>query len=262
MNNILSGYRDLLSSAKQYRLWLLLAWVEIRQRYSRSMIGPFWLTLSMGILVTALGIVYGTLFGAKLSDYLPMLAIGFVFWTFISSSINEACNTYTNSGHYLKQIPLNRGIFIFQTLYRNIIVLAHNIVIVFIVLIIFKYNIINEIPLFILGFILLCWNLMWIMTLLAVICARYRDLPQIVASFLQVIFYITPILFKKEMLNKYPLLIELNPFAHLIEIVRAPLLGEATPVISWVVCLVMALLGSVISIWFHGRYRPRIPYWV
>ena len=139
---------------------------------------------------------------------MPGICIGitsFVNWTWYKGPEYKA-----NGKHYLKEIPLNRGIFIFQTLYRNIIVLAHNIVIVFIVLIIFKYNIINEIPLFILGFILLCWNLMWIMTLLAVICARYRDLPQIVASFLQVIFYITPILFKKEMLNKYPLLIEVS----------------------------------------------------
>lgn len=262
MNNFICGYKDLLCSTKQYHLWLMLAWVEIRQRYARSKIGPFWLTLSMGILVTALGIVYGTLFEAKLSEYLPMLAIGYVFWTFISNSINEGCNTYIASGNYLKQIPLNRGVFVLQTLYRNIIILAHNFVIVLVVLIIFQYNIINHLHFFIAGFIILCINLLWMITILSILCARFRDLPQIVVSFLQVIFYITPILFKREMLSKFPLLIDLNPFAHLIEIVRSPLLGETAPMLSWLVCIAMAVIGSAISIWFHGRYRARIPYWV
>jgi len=216
----------------------------------------------MGILVTALGVVYGTLFGAELSEYLPLLAIGFVFWSFISATINEGCNAYISAGHYLKQIPLNRGVFIFQTLWRNIIILLHNFIIIILVLIIFKHNVINGIPLFLVGFIILCWNLAWMITLLSVLCARFRDLPQIVMSFLQVIFYVTPILFKRDMLSKYPLLIDLNPFAHLIEIIRSPLLGQTVPAISWIVCIAMAVIGSVLSLWFHGRYRARIPYWV
>lgn len=262
MNNIKSGYIDLLKSGKQYHLWLMLAWVEIRQRYSRSKIGPFWLTISMGILITALGVVYGTLFGVKLSEYLPLLAIGFVFWSFISGSINDGCNAYINAGNYLKQIPLDRGVFIFQTLWRNIIILAHNFVIILIVLLIFEENLISGLPLFFIGFIILCWNLLWMISLLSVLCARFRDLPQIVMSFLQVIFYITPILFKREMLAKYPLLIDLNPFAHLIELIRSPLLGQPIPEISWIVGIAMAIVGSIISLWFHGRYRARIPYWV
>ncbi|MBW4048622.1 MAG: ABC transporter permease, partial [Proteobacteria bacterium] len=54
---------DLLASLKSWRLWSLLGWLEIRQRYARSKLGPFWLTISMGVLVASLGVVYGTLFG-------------------------------------------------------------------------------------------------------------------------------------------------------------------------------------------------------
>jgi len=120
------GYQDMAQSLRSSSLWLLLGWVEIRQRYARSKIGPFWLTISMAILVTALGLVYGTLFKAKLSEYLPLLAIGFVFWAFISTTINDGCNAYINASPYLKQVPLPRGLFVFQTLWRNMIVLAHN----------------------------------------------------------------------------------------------------------------------------------------
>lgn len=263
MNRFFSvGYQDMAQSLRSSSLWLLLGWVEIRQRYARSKIGPFWLTISMAILVTALGLVYGTLFQAKLSEYLPLLAIGFVFWAFISTSINDGCNAYISASPYLKQVPLPRGLFIFQTLWRNMIVLAHNFVIVILVLVIFQIDFIHQLHFFVLGFVLVVWNLMWVVTLLALLCARFRDLPQIVASFIQVIFYITPILFKRDMLQKYPLLIDLNPFAHLIEVVRGPLLGTSVPLLSWMVCLGLAVVGTLLSLFMHGKYRARIPYWV
>lgn len=262
MKSFKTGVLDLLNSIYFYRLWLLLGWVEIRQRYARSRIGPFWMTISMGVMITTLGIVYGSLFGAELHDYLPMMAIGFVFWGFISSTINEGCNAYVAGGAYLKQIQLNRGIFVFQTIWRNMIIFSHNAVIIIIVLIYFNYDFYNRIPTFMLGFLILIWNLTWITTLLATICARYRDFHQIIGSILQVFFYVTPILFKRDMLSKYPWLITWNPFAHYIEIVRAPLLGQHVPYTSWAVSIGLAIIGTIICIWFHGRYRARIPYWV
>ncbi|WP_439271210.1 ABC transporter permease [Pseudochrobactrum sp. HB0163] len=262
MSNLKTGLTDLLNSLAHFRLWLMLGWLEIRQRYVRSRIGPFWMTISMGVMITSLGVVYGNLFGAELRDYLPALAVGFVFWGFISGTISEGCNSYVAAGAYLKQVPLNRAVFCLQTLWRNLIIFAHNAVIILIVLIYFGYDFYSEIYLFIPGFLLLLWNLLWISTLLATICARYRDLHQIVASILQVFFYITPILFKRNMLEQYPLLIELNPFAHFLEIVRSPLLGQPVPALSWIFSLSAAIIGTLICLWFHGRYRARIPYWV
>lgn len=260
--NIRAGWLDFRASAKVYYLWLALGWVEIRQRYSRSKIGPFWLTISMGILIAALGVVYGTLFKADLKNYLPLLAVGFVFWAFISTTISEGCNSFIASSAYIRQIPLSRGIFVFQTIWRNIVILGHNFIIVIAVLIVFKINFLPGLGWFVLGFLLLVANLFWMSALLAVICARFRDLPQIITSALQVVFYITPILFKRDMLSKYPLLIDLNPFAHMIEIVRGPLLGEPVPTVSWLACLIMAVVGILVCLAFHGRYRARIPYWV
>ncbi|OYV29717.1 MAG: ABC transporter permease, partial [Thiomonas sp. 20-64-5] len=84
MNPIATATSDLLSSLKAWRLWSLLGWLEIRQRYARSKLGPFWLTISMGVLVGTMGVVYGSLFGVKLADYLPMLAVGIVMWGLFS----------------------------------------------------------------------------------------------------------------------------------------------------------------------------------
>ncbi len=260
--NISKGKQDIKESVEQRHVWMLLAWLEIKQRYSRSKIGPFWLTLSMGVMVGALGIIYGALFKMSVRDYLPMLAVGLVMWSFISITLTEGCNTYVMSTGYIKQISLPKGIFIFQNLWRNLIILAHNFLIVLIVLLAFQINFLPTVHLFLLGMLLLIWNLWWSTTVLALICARFRDIPPIVISILQVIFYITPILFKRDMLNQYGWMIDFNPFAHLIEIVRSPLLGQAPSLLNWAVCLAMAVIGSVVCLFMHGRYRARIPYWV
>lgn len=260
--NINRGMSDIRAGLQHHHIWMLLAWLEIKQRYNRSKIGPFWLTISMGVMVAALGVIYGALFKMNLRDYLPMLAIGLVIWSFISLTITDGCNTYIASTNYLKQISLPRSIFILQTIWRNLIVLAHNFVIVVLVLIGFQISFWHTLHLFVLGMLLLLWNLWWICTVASLVCARFRDVPQIVISILQVIFYVTPILFKKDMLDKYPWIIDFNPFAHLIEIIRSPLLGEYPSIENWIVCLVMAVAGTVLAIFMHGRYRARVPFWV
>ena len=77
---------DLKASLASWRLWTLLGWLEVRQRYARSRVGPFWLTISMGVMIASIGIVYGTLFGQKMTEYLPFLAISLVMWTFFAQT--------------------------------------------------------------------------------------------------------------------------------------------------------------------------------
>ncbi|MCL4630625.1 ABC transporter permease [Burkholderia multivorans] len=56
----------------------------------------------------------------------------------------------------------------------------------------------------------------------ALLSARFRDLPQIVSALLQVAFYVTPIIFRPNALNRFSFIVEWNPLAYLINIVREP----------------------------------------
>ena len=254
---------DLLASIKAWRLWSLLGWLEIRQRYARSKLGPFWLTISMGVLVGTLGVVYGSLFGQKLTDYLPMIAIGIVMWSLFSSIVNEGCTSYINSANYIRQVNTPRLIYLFQTSWRNIVIFAHNFIIVIAVLLIFGLKSWSTLPLFIPGLLLFILNATWVGAFAGLLAARFRDLPQIVSALLQVAFYVTPILFHGGMLSgKHQWIVKYNPLAYLIDIVRQPLVGEWPPAFTWELTLAMALAGWVAALALTGRYHKRIPYWV
>lgn len=254
---------DLLDSLSAWRLWSLLGWLEIRQRYARSKLGPLWLTISMGVMVGTLGVVYGTLFGQKLGDYLPMVAIGLVIWTLFSTIVTEGSLAYISSANYIRQVRTPRLLYMLQAGWRNCVIFAHNFVIVLIVLAIFGVKSWTVLPLFVPGLALLVLNAFWMAAFVGLLSARFRDLPQIVSALMQVAFYVTPILFSGEMLRgKHHWIVEFNPLAYLIDVVRQPLVGIAPSEATWAVSIGMAVAGWILSLAFTGRYHKRIPYWV
>lgn len=254
--------KDISASIKSWHLWTTLGWLELRQRYKRSIVGPFWITLSMAVLIIALGVIYGELFKLEVKEYLPMLAIGLVFWNFISGVINEGCVTFISSASFISQLPTRKFIYIMQMLWRNFMMLCHNIVIVIIVLLIFNVFSLKTFPFFIIGFAIVLANLIWIATLFAIISVRFRDFPQMVMSFMQVVFYITPILFSGTMLAKYSLLLKLNPFAWFIEIIRSPLVGKFPAAYCYYNSIILFVVGVLVTLFVFGKCKDRIAYWV
>ncbi len=260
--NLSLGFSDLTKTISMWKLWTLLGWLEIRQRYSRSKLGPFWLTISMGVLVGTMGVVYGALLSRELSDYLPMVAIGIVVWALFSTTISEGSNAFIQSANYIKQVRTPRFVYIFQVVWKNLVIFAHNSIIILIILVFFG---IKNIPLAffsLLGLAILLLNATWMAAFVGLISARYRDFPQIIQALLQIGFYITPILFEAKMLGKYDWIARYNPLTYLINIVRDPLMGSFPSLNSWIISLVLLIFGWLITLIFIGKYHKRIPYWV
>ncbi|BCF89419.1 ABC transporter permease [Paraburkholderia largidicola] len=253
---------DLKQSVASWRLWTLLGWLEIRQRYARSRVGPFWLTISMGVMIGSIGVVYGSLFGQKMSDYLPFLAISLVLWTTFAQTVQEGSTAYINSGTYIRQAATPKLIYIFQVLWRNLVILAHNFVIVIVLLAVFGVKSWETLPVFIPALLLYLLNALWIAMVAGLLSARFRDLPQIVAALIQIAFYITPIIYRPNALTRFSFIVEFNPLAHLIDLVRAPLIGQMPDLVTWSVAIVMAVFGWILALAMTGRYLKRIPYWV
>ena len=243
-------------------LWTTLAHIDLKNRYRGSLLGPFWLTLATGVLIGGIGLLYGGLFGHPLSLYLPYVAVSIVIWTFVATTLTEASNLFLGEGIVLKQLPVPASLFTTRLIYRNILVLAHNAIIMVIVLAVFPqawdWGLLT-VPL---GLGLLILNLWWLSVVLSVVSARFRDIPPIVASLLQILFFLTPVIWRKEDLPNRAILIDLNPLFHLIEIVRAPLVGGPVPTVSLVACAVSAVLGTLFALHIRKWAETRLVYWI
>ena len=253
--------QDVVEGACAFRLWGMLGWQDIRQRYRRSTLGPFWLTISMGALVGGLGVLYAGLFRMDVADYLPFVAAGLIIWGLLSGLITEGCAAFIGAEGIIKQVNLPLSVHVYRVVWRNLIVFAHNVAIYVAAAVIFSIQPGWTGLLVLPGLALLCLNGVWMGLLFGLVSARFRDVPQIVASVVQVAFFLTPIIWKPELLPDRAFVLELNPFFHLVELVRAPSLGQAPGLVSWFAAAGITLGGWLVTLLMYRRYRWRIAYW-
>jgi ABC-2 type transport system permease protein/lipopolysaccharide transport system permease protein len=257
-----SAWLDILNGWSHRRLWATMAMQDIRKRYRRSKIGPFWLTISMGIMVSALGMLYGTLFKLDVRDFLPYVASGFVIWGLISTFILDGTKAFIEAEGLIKQLPVPLSTHVYRDIWRNLIVFAHNIWIYIGVSVWFDVFPGPGALLALVGLAVLAVNALWVGLLFGLVSARFRDVPQIVASVVQVSFFLTPIIWKAEMLPDRAAVLMWNPFYHYLHIVRGPLLGDYPSLYTWVIVLAMTVIGWAATLFVYSKYRWRIPYWV
>ncbi|HEV7339312.1 MAG TPA: ABC transporter permease [Bosea sp. (in: a-proteobacteria)] len=262
MGLVARGAADVVGGFGAWRMWWMLAKNDVVRRYRRSRLGQLWLTLSMAVMIFGLGAVYSSLFGTSMADYLPHLGTGLVLWGLISSTIIESCSGFTENESIIRQIALPRFTYLLRTISRNLFVFAHNLIILPILYIVTGSPVNWHILLFIPGLLLVLANLAWVGYLLAILSARFRDIPQIVASIVQVAFFISPVVFKPSQLRvDHPVLI-LNPFASMLEVMREPLLGNLPSMTAYLILLGLLAFGWLFTLAFAGKYSQRVVYWL
>jgi ABC-type polysaccharide/polyol phosphate export permease len=254
--------RDVRDGMASVYVWPMLGWLEIKQRYRRSTLGPFWLTLSTAVVILGMGPLYGRLFNQDLTGYFPFLAVSIVLWSLISTLITDSCTAFISAEGYIKDLKLPYTVHVLRIVWRNLIMFAHNLVAVIVVLAIFRPNWDSSVLLVPFGVLLIAINGVWFGILLGLLCTRFRDIPQVVASLLQLAFFLTPILWKPTMLGKYQWALDFDPLYVFMEIVRAPLLGEPIRLKLWLLALLVTVAGWTVSMLFFARFRARIAYWL
>ncbi|MEW2500184.1 galactan export ABC transporter permease subunit Wzm/RfbD [Amycolatopsis sp. CA-161197] len=279
-------------------LWTHLGWQDIKQRYRRSVIGPFWITISQGVIALGLGLLYSQLFNTPIQVFLPYLSTGFIIWGFIQGCLSEGMETFIANEGMIKQLPAPLSVYVLRTVWRQTLMLAHNMVVYVVLLIIFfgalnqpyslgtepgypegacapdlychpglSWNIFLAIP----GFVLLGLTACWAALLLGIISTRFRDIPQVINSLIQLLFYGTPIVWPVDQLLaggsrdsvSWALpFIKANPLYHYMQVVRAPLIGQTVGWTSWVVVGAITIVGWGLALVVMRNYRSRVSYWV
>ena len=235
---------------------------DIKIRYRRSKIGPFWITLSMAIFCVTLGVVYSKLFKTDISELVPFLSIGLVAWGLISSCLGEMPHLFVDSASYMKDMNINPLTILLRALIRNCIIFTHNLLIIVGIYLYFGiwpgWTGLLAIP----GFMLVMLNLAVIGIPISIIGARFRDVAQINQSLLQVIFFITPVLWFPRLLGEGSWIVAGNPIFYFIDLIRSPLLGHPPQLLSWAVSGLTFLATSIIALLIYRSKRASIAFWV
>ncbi len=286
--------QDIRGGWREKELWSHLGWQDIKQRYRRSVLGPFWITISQGVLALGLGLLYSQLFKLYLPTFLPFIVTGFIVWTFISGCLTEGMETFIANEGLIRHLPAPLTVYALRTVWRQTLMLAHNLIVYLIMVVIFfgeldqRYALntgvcdpasqaichpglgwysLSAIP----AFVLLAVNAGWVTLFLGIVSTRFRDFPQLVGSIIQLMFYMTPIVWPidqlyagggRESVSWALPFVYFNPFYHFVQIIRAPLIGQAVNIWSWVVVLGITVVGWALALLVLRNYRSRVSYWV
>jgi ABC-type polysaccharide/polyol phosphate export permease len=264
--HIMGAWEDLAGGLRKYDLWGRLGWLEIKRRYRRTMMGPFWACISLLIFVIVIGSVGSGLLSKRTADYLPFLVSGMVVWVMLQSTLLESVSVFVASANLIRQMNFEYSILAYSMVWRNFIVFAHNLLVYLLVLLVFapdKLGFANllAVP----GLIVLAANCAWLAVLLGMVSLRFRDLQQLVMSIVQVSMFVTPLFWPPDGLEglRRVLFVDLNPLYHLLTIVRDPLLGgKLPPVNSCIAAMVITIAGWALTYVMFAKYRKRIPYWI
>ena len=253
---------DLLEGLGLWEFWTVMGLQGVRRGYRRSVLGPFWLTISLAVTVTALSLLYAQLMGVPLVRYAPHVALGFIAWQFIAGVVSGSCNVFVRHKAWIMNARRPLSLFVFTDVWSNLLEMAHNAPVYVAVALWFGIFAglagLQIVP----GLALVLLNAVWVGLLLGTVCARFRDVPPIVASVMRIAFFLTPVIWLPEMLGARAHLALYNPFAWFVELIRAPLLGQAVPALTWMLVLGVTAAGWGAAWAVFARYRGRVPYWL
>lgn len=259
---ISAGARDLIEGLANWRLWSMLGWNDIRQRYRRSALGPFWITISMAIFIVLLGVIYSKLFHQDIAVFLPYIAMGLIAWGFVSGTTTKSCNQFVENAGIIRQLHLPFTVYAMRMIWRSFIVFLHTVVLIVPIKLYFGFDLGFASLLVLPGMLLVVLNQIWVAIVIGIVATRFRDIQQLVTTGIQISMFVTPIMWPVSAIPDARFIAEINPLYHLIELVRAPLLGGVAEPLSWAVAVAMCVTGYTVAALLLTRAHRRLVYWL
>lgn len=254
-------------SAVLWRLWMYLAWQDTKSRYARTKLGPYWTTISLAIWTVSMGTVYAVLFKVPIRDFLPYLATGLISWNYISAVLLQSPTSFVEARAALLNIKVPLPALVLRVLVRNLIAYAHSFPVVIAVVLILSPQLYSgtallcllQIPI---ALLLVSICLIPVAYLISTLCTKLPDMGQVVASLVQVLFFITPILWPISTLESAKWIYEFNPLYFLTTTLREPLMGNWVSWEIWAADVALALIGLVSAIVLTPRINRMVPKWL
>lgn len=239
------------------------AWMDVKCRYRRSVIGPFWETINVLVLLLGMSLISSVIFGTSPLANLPFIGLGVITWSAIAAIVNESTGCFIAHKDLIKNSTMGIDVYVGRTIFRIFITTAHHLILYFIGLIFlpFPFSVISLLSF--IGWAILFINAFWLMPTLGLVCSRFRDLEMVVRNIMQLIFYATPIFWNYHSVeNKYIFVLKYNPFFYFLEVVRAPLLGEVPPIYYYAILLCVTMAGYILLFILYKKMRKSLSFFV
>jgi len=263
MEALQAAFRDLIDGFRLAPLWLTLGWEQTAARFRRTVLGPFWLTANLLAMAFALSFIFGELFGnGNWRANFALIISGILCWSITGGFLADAANAFISAGDLMNTMRLPLTFHVLLMMYKNVINFLAQLIALWVVLLVLRLGAVPDIS-FIFGLAIVLINGVFLSIIVAMPATRFRDVYQSVAFAVQILFFLTPVFWAPaQMQGKRSIILTLNPFAHLLELIRQPLLGRTPLLVHWEWGIgLMVVLGAT-AITMLTLYRKRVVFWL
>jgi ABC-type polysaccharide/polyol phosphate export permease len=253
---------DIRQASRLLHVIAFMSMSDLRARYRRSVLGPLWMTLATAMGTLGLGLVWSELLKMDRATFVPSLTAGLIMWQLLSGCISEATTTYWRQAAIIRNVSMPLSMPPIQMVVKHLINFLHNLPVFLVVMLVFKVPLTRYTWLVLPCLLLLTANLLWITLIFSMLGARFRDLEYVVAAAMPVLMFLSPVFYRPGYLPFSGDYLWLNPFSHLIELIRYPLLGTAPPAFVVLVNLLFCIVGWIFALALFNAKRDRIAYWL
>jgi lipopolysaccharide transport system permease protein len=256
------GFADLGRGFNELWLSARLARNELTQRYARSIMGPFWITITQGLYAIVLGLLVSALFNQTPGKVLPIIVVGMMIWNFMTGVAQDSCYAFAANRQHLLNTDVPFSTFVNLTVFRHLLVFGHHLAAAIIVFALFgvlpgpnAWQAIFALP----PILITAYGLA---LFAAPVAARYRDVVSLIQSVIMIGGVVTPVWWLHDFVKTRREIVEWNPLAYLIEAVRGPLLGtppmDNALLVAWITSLVILAIGC----FTYVSFRRSIALWI
>ncbi len=244
--------------------WLNLSLNDIQSKYRRTRLGPWWIVIGMSITLGMMAVLWSVIFNLDWRHYLPYMLTGVVVWYWLSGYITAGCNVFSMEfAGMIRAMPSPPMIYAFRFVVRGFFLHLHNMLIPVAALIITgtvpHWSLLIWFPV---SSVIILVNAFFITIYLGFLCARVRDVAQLIQAVIGPLMLLTPAMWRPDMLGSYRFIAELNPFTHFLEIVRSPLIGEQVDLVSIIVVSGITIFNVAIGIIVYNKFRRKLVFWL
>ena len=197
-----------------------------------------------------------------MTDYLPWLTVSLIVWNLLNQVISDATSSLTGAEGVIRQMPLPYTVHAMRAVMRNALIAIHNLPLIGVVFFIYGVPLTWYALLAIPAFALMAVGGFAAAIFLGMICARFRDIPPIIGSIMQVAFFVSAVIWKPSMVGYWEPFLPINPVFAVMEAVRAPLMGSTGGIIVWIAAVFWTGVMVAVAWAFFVRFRGRIAFWV
>lgn len=247
---------DIRDAVQFRRLWLTLATEEIGDQHRRTFLGPLWLLLNYLVFVGAFLAIFGARPGI---DNFPLyVATGMLVWLMIQEVILQGVNLFRQEHRYIKGTQLPLSVYVLKLSTQSLIRFGYASLgwlgIMAFVGIPTGANVLESIA----GLLIVLLCIPPTVLSLAMAGAFLPDLSFVVSNLMRVGVFLTPIFWAPLGDNIRSALYAWNPFTHLLEIVRMPLLEGSMPLRSLIISSCILVLSNVLAFVLLAFLRRKV----